>query len=90
VSVLLDHNTTDLLERGVNIKVVQELLGHENIATTEVYLSLSDNSLKDAVNTLEESKGKIPRYKGNWAVVPDRYEVEMPDGTVFKIGEQEG
>ena len=31
---------TDLLEAGVNIKVVQTLLGHENLNTTEVYLSL--------------------------------------------------
>ena len=53
---------TDLLERGVNIKVVQQLLGHENIATTEVYLSLSDNSLRDAVNTLEDSKRKEITY----------------------------
>ncbi len=49
---------TDLLERGVNLKIVQELLGHENIATTEVYLSITDNSLREAVNTLENSTSK--------------------------------
>ena len=49
---------TDLLERGVNLKIVQELLGHENIATTEVYLSIADNSLREAVNTLEKSTSK--------------------------------
>jgi integrase/recombinase XerD len=43
---------TDLLERGVNLKVVQELLGHENLATTEVYLSITDHGLRDAVNLL--------------------------------------
>ena len=81
---------TDLLERGVNIKVVQELLGHENIATTEVYLSLSDNSLRDAVNKLEYTKAKKPRYKTDWVVMPDNYEIEMPNGTVIEIGAQEG
>ena len=81
---------TDLLERGVNIKVVQELLGHENIATTEVYLSLSDNSLRDAVNKLEYTKAKKPRYKTDWVVMPDNYEIEMPNGTIIEIGAQEG
>ena len=38
----LQHKfATDLLEAGVNLKVVQRLLGHENLATTEVYLSLT-------------------------------------------------
>ena len=46
---------TDLLERGVNIKVVQQLLGHENLATTEVYLSITDKSLREAVNTLNST-----------------------------------
>ena len=51
---------TDLLERDVNLKVVQELLGHENLTTTEIYLSITDQGLRDAVNTLEGSKGKKP------------------------------
>ncbi|MFC1987937.1 tyrosine-type recombinase/integrase [Chloroflexota bacterium] len=45
---------TDLLERGANIKQVQELLGHENLATTEVYLSITNEGLKNAVALLEE------------------------------------
>lgn len=45
---------TDLLERGANIKVVQELLGHENLATTEVYLSIVDQGTRDAVNLLDD------------------------------------
>jgi integrase/recombinase XerD len=45
---------TDLLERGANIKVVQELLGHENLATTEVYLSVTNQSLRDAVGLLDK------------------------------------
>ncbi len=45
---------TDLLEAGANIKVVQELLGHENLATTEVYLSITNQSLRDAVNLLDD------------------------------------
>ena len=47
---------TDLLERNVNLKVVQELLGHQNIATTEIYLSITDKGLREAVNTLEDKR----------------------------------
>lgn len=47
---------TDLLERGANIKQVQELLGHENLATTEVYLSITNKGLREAVSLLDEDK----------------------------------
>jgi integrase/recombinase XerD len=45
---------TDLLERGVNLKVVQELLGHQNLSTTEIYLSVTNQSLRDAVTLLDD------------------------------------
>ena len=32
---------TDVLESGTNVKVLQTLLGHENLNTTEIYLSLT-------------------------------------------------
>lgn len=41
---------TDLLRRGVDIHVVQRLLGHTNIATTTRYLHLSDTDLIAAVD----------------------------------------
>ncbi|MFC1938284.1 tyrosine-type recombinase/integrase [Chloroflexota bacterium] len=51
---------TDLLDRGANIKQVQQLLGHENLNTTEIYLSVTDAGLRDAVNLLD---GKKPKAK---------------------------
>ncbi|MBA7638415.1 Tyrosine recombinase XerC [subsurface metagenome] len=51
---------SDLLEKGANIKVVQELLGHENLATTEVYLSIVNQSLHDAVNLLDQTEKAEP------------------------------
>ena len=45
---------TDLLEKGANIRAVQELLGHENLATTQVYLSVTDLGLRQAVELLDD------------------------------------
>jgi len=45
---------TDLLEHGTDIRSVQHLLGHENLSTTQVYLSLTDKRLRETVNLLDE------------------------------------
>jgi len=55
---------TSLLEKGANIKVVQELLGHENLATTEVYLSIVDQGLHDAVSLLDKEE----EDEGPWGI----------------------
>jgi len=60
---------TDLMERGANLRVVQELLGHEDISTTQGYLAVTDQSLRDAVGVLGE-KRKPPRsIRGEWSEV---------------------
>ena len=40
---------TLLIENGADIRVVQRLLGHESISTTELYTQVSDISLKDTL-----------------------------------------
>lgn len=45
---------THLLEGGANIRQVQELLGHENILTTEIYTHLDNSHLRQ---TLEKHLG---------------------------------
>ncbi|WP_108816681.1 tyrosine-type recombinase/integrase [Loktanella sp. Alg231-35] len=44
---------TLLIEEGVDIRLVQRLLGHASIATTEIYTKVSDNSLSSAVATAD-------------------------------------
>jgi len=38
---------TDLLAQGVDLRVIQEFLGHRNIATTQVYTHITSQKLKD-------------------------------------------
>ncbi len=60
---------TDLLERGAKIKVVQELLGHENLNTTEIYLSLMPSSKSDVIKLLEHSKKNKFNIPEGWELV---------------------
>ena len=55
---------TDLLEHGANIKAVQELLGHSDIGTTQVYLSLTEQGLRDAIQSLEKPKKRAGASTG--------------------------
>lgn len=40
---------THLLEGGANLRAIQQMLGHESIATTEIYLHLDNSHLRDEI-----------------------------------------
>jgi site-specific recombinase XerD len=47
---MLRHTAaTALMEAGVDIRFVQRLLGHQSIATTQIYTHVSDRALKAAI-----------------------------------------
>ena len=49
--VLRHTFATDMLNNGCDIKVVQELLGHKSISTTEIYTHVDNSQVRNAVES---------------------------------------
>jgi len=44
---------TDLFERGKNIRVVQVLLAHSSVSTTQIYTHISNEAIANVVSPLD-------------------------------------
>ncbi|MDI6602860.1 MAG: tyrosine-type recombinase/integrase [Patescibacteria group bacterium] len=46
---IISHNSfaTDLLSQGVDLKTIQEFLGHKNISTTQIYAHVTSRKLRE-------------------------------------------
>lgn len=49
---------TDLLSSGAGMRAVQELLGHKNITTTQIYTHVTDQHLKEIYQAFHDKKRK--------------------------------
>ena len=47
---------THLLKNGADLKAIQQMLGHESITTTEVYVHLDKSYLKEVLETYHPRK----------------------------------
>ena len=45
--------TTHLLEQGIDIRFIQELLGHNDSRTTFIYTQVSDKSIRKITSPLD-------------------------------------
>ncbi|RLI96395.1 MAG: hypothetical protein DRO96_03235 [Candidatus Aenigmatarchaeota archaeon] len=44
---------THLLEQGIDLRIIQKLLGHSDIKTTLIYLSVSNQLIKNIKSPLD-------------------------------------
>jgi integrase/recombinase XerC len=61
---LLRHTfATELLDEGGDLQLVQELLGHSNLSTTQIYTHISDQKLQENYKKYHPQNQKLPRKK---------------------------
>jgi site-specific recombinase XerD len=54
---------TELLDRGADIRDIRDLLGHESVATTEIYTHVNAARQRRVVELLEKPAARRPREK---------------------------
>mgnify|MGYP003565817703 CR=1 len=47
---------THMLENGVNIRVVQELMGHADVKTTEIYTHVMQKNMDAVISPVDQLK----------------------------------
>ncbi len=54
---LMRHTSaTHMVEKGIDINLIQKLLGHSNVKTTNIYLHISHNHISKIPSTLDDIK----------------------------------
>jgi site-specific recombinase XerD len=62
--VLRHTYATQLLDDGFTIREVQELLGHSNVSTTQIYTHVSPKGLREKIAARDEAQAADPAVSG--------------------------
>ena len=58
--MLRHYYASAMLRNGANLRVVQQLMRHESVATTQIYTLVTSDEMRKAVNTLQSPTNDEP------------------------------
>lgn len=68
---ILRHTFASRLMRTVNVRIVQELLGHQHLSTTQIYMHPNREDLRMAIKTIETEHENLCNVLNRLSPLPD-------------------